>query len=250
MSAPAQAVTPMTSKSRNRSGPFSAFCSAKDEAEHFAHATREKEAGLVASRGGGANAKPSEETTLERRVLAHERILQALICDLADDDPAIFERLNLRFGDGHDLGTYEQDFVTTGHYCEHFLRSIEQRHAPRPINGPEVVLASKPHDVELLDNLGARQIPSDRGQCEQWENEGGSFTLPLTPPRSACFSIFRANPVMLTSTRLAGGDWRWHLRASTGALIAKGSGFRTETECLTAVKFLKENSQDAKIFIE
>jgi len=250
LSAPAQAVTPMTSKSRNQSSPFSAFFSASDEAEQFVRAPREKDAELVKSPVCGANAQPSEETTLERRVLAHERILQALICDLADDDPAIFERLNARFGNGHDLGTYEQDHVTTGHYCEHFLRSIEQRHAARPMYVPDVASASKSHNVARLDNHGALQIPSDGNQWEQWENEGGSFTLSLTPPRKACFSIFRAERVMLTSTRLAGGDWRWNLRASNGVLIAQGSGFRTETECLTAVKFLKENSQSANIFID
>jgi uncharacterized protein YegP (UPF0339 family) len=239
----------MTSESGNQSSPFSAFFSARDEAEKFTRATRQK-AGLAESTERGANAKPSEETTLERRVLAHERILHALICDLADDDPAIFERLNVRFGDGHDLGSYEQDYVTTGHYCEHFLHSIAQRHASRTLTPPEVTSASKSHVVDSLDNLGALQISSDRGQWEEWENEGGSFTLPLTPPRNACFSIFRTDRVMLTSTRLTGGDWRWRLTASTGALIAKGSGFQTETECLAAVKFLKENCQNARIFIE
>jgi uncharacterized protein YegP (UPF0339 family) len=240
----------MTRKSNNQAGTFSAFLSASDEAEQFAYATRQKETGLVDSPAHGANAEPSEETTLERRVLAHQRILQALICDLADDDPAIFERLNVRFGVGHDLGSYEQDYVTTGHYCEHFLGSVEQRHSPRPVTNPKIAIAFEPQKVGPLDGLGSRQVASDRGQREEWENEGGSFAVPLTPPRNACFSIFRADRVMLTSTRPAGGDWRWKLRASTGALIAKGSGFSTEKECLAAVTFLKDNSKNARIFIE
>lgn len=68
---------------------------------------------------------PSEVTELERRVLAHERILQALIGHLADDDPEILVQLKARFGSGHNLGEYEQSYVSTDHYGDHFIRSIE-----------------------------------------------------------------------------------------------------------------------------
>lgn len=68
---------------------------------------------------------PGEVTELERRVLAHERILEALIGHLADDDPEILVQLKSRFGSGHDLGVYEQDYVSTDHYCDHFIRAIE-----------------------------------------------------------------------------------------------------------------------------
>lgn len=74
---------------------------------------------------GGANAAPSEVTVLERRVLAYERILMALIGHLAEDDSEILAQLKTRFGSGHNLGEYEQDFVSTGQYGEHLIRSIE-----------------------------------------------------------------------------------------------------------------------------
>lgn len=87
---------------------------------------RDGRAGGRESGKGGANAKPSELTVLERRVLAHERILQALIGHLAYDDPEILERLKLRFGAGYNLGEYEQDYVSTEHYGEHFIGIIEK----------------------------------------------------------------------------------------------------------------------------
>lgn len=74
---------------------------------------------------GGANAKPSELTELERRVLAHERILQALLGHLADDDPVILEQLRKRFGSGHNIGECEQNYVSTDDYGAHFIRAVE-----------------------------------------------------------------------------------------------------------------------------
>jgi len=104
---------------------FTAFSSAAQDA-----AQQRQEAASAAAqtnRGqGGANAAPSEITTLERRVLAHERILQALIVRLAEDDPAILVQLKTSFGGSHNLGEYEQDYVSTDHYGDHFIRSVER----------------------------------------------------------------------------------------------------------------------------
>jgi hypothetical protein len=66
-----------------------------------------------------------ETTHLERRVLAHERILQSLISHLAEADPEVLSRLKLAFGKGHNLGDYEQDYTSTEHYGDHFIRAIE-----------------------------------------------------------------------------------------------------------------------------
>jgi hypothetical protein len=110
---------PKTSRS------FSAFSSARDEALLHPHdANPSCDTNAEAGRGG-ANASPSEVTEVERRVLAHERILQALIGHLADDDPEILVQLKARFGSGHNLGQYEQNYVSTDDYGDHFIRSIE-----------------------------------------------------------------------------------------------------------------------------
>lgn len=114
--------------SRKKPHSFTAFSSAAQEAAWH----QQKAESPQLERGqGGANALPNETTTLERRVLAHERILQALIVRLAEDDPDILEQLKISFGSGHDLGAYEQDFVSTDHYGAHFIRSIERKIASR-----------------------------------------------------------------------------------------------------------------------
>jgi hypothetical protein len=74
----------------------------------------------------------AEATELERRVLAHARILQTLIRFLAEDKPDILERLKLDFGVGHNLGEYEQDYNSTEQYGDIFVRLIEQEIARRP----------------------------------------------------------------------------------------------------------------------
>lgn len=110
----------MTDKPPKKSQPVTTFSSASEETRWRRDDDRKANSGQ-----GGANAKPSEVTVLERRVLAYERILLALIGHLAEDDSEILTQLKTRFGSGHDLGEYEQDFVSTDQYGEHFIRSIE-----------------------------------------------------------------------------------------------------------------------------
>ena len=66
-----------------------------------------------------------ENTDLERRVLAHERILRALIRHIAEEQPDILMRLKQTFSLGHVLGENEQDYVSTQQYGDQFIRAIE-----------------------------------------------------------------------------------------------------------------------------
>ena len=66
-----------------------------------------------------------ENTDLERRVLAHERILRALIRHIAEEQPDILIRLKQTFSLGHVLGEDEQDYVSTQQYGDQFIRAIE-----------------------------------------------------------------------------------------------------------------------------
>lgn len=66
-----------------------------------------------------------ENTELERRVLAHARILITLIRFLAEDRPEILVRLAAAFGIGHNLGEFEQDYCSTEHFADRFIRAIE-----------------------------------------------------------------------------------------------------------------------------
>jgi phage terminase large subunit-like protein len=98
---------------------------------------------------------PSEDTDLERRVLAHEEILQALMAQLAEGQPGFLDRMRDRFA-GARRGAYEQDFVETADYAEAFLREVmrlvrvrEVRHprpaAAAPVDAPR---APKPFDAD------------------------------------------------------------------------------------------------------
>jgi len=66
-----------------------------------------------------------ENTDLERRVLAHERILQVLIAHMAEAEPKFLDRLKAIFARHHVLGADEQDFTGTEQYAEQFIRQIE-----------------------------------------------------------------------------------------------------------------------------
>ena len=79
----------------------------------------------LATECGGMTAMEAEETDLERRVLAHARILKTLIRYLAEDTPEILERLKLAFRSGHNISEYEQDFSSTEQYGDVFMRSVE-----------------------------------------------------------------------------------------------------------------------------
>lgn len=117
----------MSNSPENQSRSFTAFSSASEEARR----QEELRHGRASSGHAGANSKPDEITTLERRVLAHERILQALLGHLADDDSEILVQLKARFGNSHNLGEYEQDYASTSHYGDQFIRSIELEVADR-----------------------------------------------------------------------------------------------------------------------
>jgi hypothetical protein len=54
-----------------------------------------------------------ENTDLERRVLAHEQILQVLIAHMAEAEPKFLDRLQQIFTKHHTLGAGEQDYTGT-----------------------------------------------------------------------------------------------------------------------------------------
>lgn len=66
-----------------------------------------------------------EDTDLERRVLAHERILQVLIAHMAEAEPKFLDRLKAVFTGHHTLGANEQEFTGTDQYADQFIRQIE-----------------------------------------------------------------------------------------------------------------------------
>lgn len=89
-----------------------------------------------------------EETDLERRVLAHERILQALIAHMAEAEPKFVAHLSAVFSELPHGGRREHDFTDTHAYADQFVRKVlqivEHRGEPVPIRA----LASR-HPTDL-----------------------------------------------------------------------------------------------------
>jgi len=70
-----------------------------------------------------STARP-DDTDLERRVLAHERILQTLIAHMAETEPKLLLRLTDTFCVPMKLERHEQDYTDTDSYAEEFIRSV------------------------------------------------------------------------------------------------------------------------------
>lgn len=72
-----------------------------------------------------ALARPaSESTDLERRVLAHERILQAPIAYMARTEPRFIDHLRARFVEPMSMARHEHDHRETDDYAEEFIRAV------------------------------------------------------------------------------------------------------------------------------
>lgn len=104
---------------------FTAFTSARDERCIPPEGIEVGRGSEFSSERSRTNVTSSEATALERRVLAHERILRALIGHLAENDEDILVQLKSRFGNGQALGGCEQNYLSTDHFGDHFIRSIE-----------------------------------------------------------------------------------------------------------------------------
>jgi hypothetical protein len=65
-----------------------------------------------------------ENTDLERRVLAHEWILQALIAHMSEAEPKFLERLQEMFiGSRHQVAS-EHDYTDTLGYVKEFIEQV------------------------------------------------------------------------------------------------------------------------------
>ncbi len=65
-----------------------------------------------------------DSTDLERRVLAHERILQSLIAYMSRSEPRFVEHLKTRFVDTMSMARREQDYRDVDDYAEEFIRAV------------------------------------------------------------------------------------------------------------------------------
>jgi hypothetical protein len=108
---------------------------------------------------------PAENTELERRVLAHEQILQALMAQLADSEPGFLDRMLERFATAR-RGSYEHDYVETADYAEAFLHEVirlGRSPTSRAAHGPMVAPILAPPSVEPAREATVIRTASTRG---------------------------------------------------------------------------------------
>lgn len=84
-------------------------------------------------------AAPAEATDLERRVLAHERILQTLIAQMAETEPKILLRLADTFCVPMRMVTAEHDYTETNAYAAQFIRTVVSLSNRPPQASPKAV---------------------------------------------------------------------------------------------------------------
>ncbi|NBC19866.1 MAG: hypothetical protein GVY06_02270 [Alphaproteobacteria bacterium] len=64
-------------------------------------------------------------------MLAHERVLQALIAYMARTEPHFIDHLNERFVEPMRMAQHENDFPDTADYAEQFIRAVMRLEAVR-----------------------------------------------------------------------------------------------------------------------
>lgn len=110
-----------------------------------------------------AAARP-ESTDLERRVLAHERILQALIAQMAESEQKFLARLTDTFCAPMAMTRSEHDYTDTESYAADFIRSV----------------VSVGEKTARNTSAAARARPARKGAPPVAAREGGP---PVEPPR-------------------------------------------------------------------
>lgn len=98
-------------------------------------------------------------------------------------------------------------------------------------------------------------FPADRF-LEMRDGGGRAANDPRTAPAAARpaprggnghFEVFREDEVSVTSTRLAGGGWRWRLSDPTGLIVAQAGGYASEAECRAAIAAIQAHAGLASV---
>jgi hypothetical protein len=100
---------------------------------------------------------PPQATDLERRVLAHERILQFLLAEMAAADASLTDRLLATFSP-QGRRAHQHDYTDAEDYAEAFMRQVLKLNEERAVLRPNIdetpsQTMSPPHDAE------ERQVP-------------------------------------------------------------------------------------------
>ena len=115
-----------------------------------------------------------EATDLERRVLAHERVLQALIAYMARTEPRFIDHLRDRFVEPMRMARHEHDHRETDDYAEEFIRAVMLLGEVRAPNAKEPDMTDKqpvpPRSEGKQESY--KDWPAQRGGVEVRERNG------------------------------------------------------------------------------
>jgi hypothetical protein len=101
---------------------------------------------------------PSETTELERRVLAHELILQTLIAHMAETEPKFIARLTDTFCVPQQMTRCEHDYTDTASYAEQFIRTVV-RLGIKPARKPSGSVGSGQSEVVATSGDPTEELP-------------------------------------------------------------------------------------------
>lgn len=136
---------------------------------------------MTAADAASSSAAPGspEITDLERRVLAHERVLQALIAYMSRAEPRFVDHLRDRFVEPMKMARREQDHRDADDYAEEFIRAVmligergnramseeaaDSLHPGTPTPDPEQPAPSdlRPDRVQMKERGGLWEIKVD-----------------------------------------------------------------------------------------
>lgn len=141
-----------------------------------------------------------ETTQLERRVLAHERILQSLIAYMSRAEPRFLDHLSRTFVEPMEKVHREQDFVETNDYAEEFIR----------------VVSALDDAQRLRDRRALRRLPREKNAG----NEASRIPVPERPPERVQTSE-RNGIWRVTVDGVFRGDYHKREHAETAAALAR-----------------------------
>ncbi|MCU9848957.1 hypothetical protein OEZ60_13180 [Defluviimonas sp. WL0024] len=118
-----------------------------------------------------------ETTDLERRVLAHERVLQALIAYMSRSEPRFVDHLRERFVEPMNMARHEHGYRGADDYAEEFIRAVMllgEAREPRLLeNEAKVGLTRSPQEQLRPEHSRKRSTQGDRVQLRErngmWE---------------------------------------------------------------------------------
>ena len=114
-----------------------------------------------------------EATDLERRVLAHERVLQSLIAYMARTEPRFIDRLREQFVEPMHMARREQDHRETDDYAEEFIRAVMLLGEVRAPKSKETdVISRQPLLPRSKGEDGSMGRPAQQGAVQVRERNG------------------------------------------------------------------------------